>query len=68
MFNTLTHGGAADYTIPANTPRDAPFVITDLDIDLSKGVKPTDYVYVDVWAIDLTNHEHYPLDRIQVKP
>jgi hypothetical protein len=68
MFNTLTHGGAADYTIPANTPFDAPFVVSDLEIDLTKGVKPTDYVYVDVWAIDLTNHEHYPLDRIQVKP
>ena len=61
MFNTLTHGGAADYTIPANTPIDAPFVVSDLEIDLTKGVKPTDYVYVDVWAIDLTNHEHYPL-------
>jgi hypothetical protein len=68
MFNTLTHGGAFDYMIPANTPIDAPFVVTDLDIDLSKGVQPTDYVYVDVWAIDLTNHEHYPLDRIQVRP
>jgi len=68
IFNALTHSGAPDYTIPANTPLDAPFVVSDLEIDVSKGVKPTDYVYVDVWAIDLTNHEHYPLDRIQVKP
>ena len=68
IFNTLTHGGAPDYLIPANTPRDAPVVVSDLEVDLTKDVKPTDYIYLDVWAIDLTNHEQYSLDRIQVRP
>jgi hypothetical protein len=68
IFNTLTHGGAPDYIIPANTPRDAPIVVSDLEVDLTKDVKPTDYIYLDVWAIDLTNHEQYPLNRIQVRP
>jgi hypothetical protein len=68
IFNMLTHAGAPDYLIPANTPRDAPIVVSDLEVDLTKDVKPTDYVYLDVWAIDLTNHEQYPLNRIQVRP
>jgi hypothetical protein len=81
LFNVVTHAGAHvdtsasdpsrsaffDYAIPAKTDAEKPYLVKDLQVDLSKGVSPGDSVYLDVWVIDQANHEHYPLLRKQIQ-
>jgi hypothetical protein len=57
-----------DYAPPANTKPEQPYMVKDLQVDLSKGVAPGDSVYLDVWVIDQANHEHYPLPRTKILP
>ena len=62
------NAGKTAFVIPANTTQE----IHDLRIDLSKGINPGDYVYLDVFVIDATDHGHVKglmaLPRLQVYP
>jgi hypothetical protein len=62
--------GTPVFTIPAANTATNPLIIKDLRIDLSKGFNPTDYVYLDVFVIDVTNPTVAPggAMRLQVYP
>jgi hypothetical protein len=73
VFRRLNHAGQSRYVIPPSPLptggqySDLPTVLKDLRIDLSQGVDPNDYVYVDIFAVDNTNLQNFVVPRIQIK-
>jgi hypothetical protein len=53
IFRRLRHGGSTRYIV-SKTPKDYPYIIRDLRVDLST-FGPGTYVYLDVFVVNLTN-------------
>jgi hypothetical protein len=66
IFRRLKHAGSTRYVV-SKTQRDYPYIVKDLRVDLSS-ISPTDYVYLDVFVVDLVNVNGWAMKRIQIQP
>jgi len=53
---------------PGHVHTDSPYTLNDIRVDLTDGIAPTDYVYLDVFVINLTTGQNYVVPRYQLQP
>jgi hypothetical protein len=67
VFRRIRKNGSTRYQVGPR-PQDDPYIVKELRVDLTNGVDATDYVYLDVFVVDLNSKRAWPVRRIQVQP